>query len=319
MSKVVSILILILFLSSCSNPYFEEQDEIEYGGDGSEYFPFFSRSLLFSFKDIPSNYIIQSIAIYDKFWFGVGHEYRDDKGKLVNRCFIVIYNIESSKYITTLFVENLDLKCPHANVSCFGNEKLDDSIFPPLYVSQWDYDGERGIIVIKIINHNNNFTCEVIQTILPNIKNMEVFGYGATDWIVDTDRNKLYSLAYYKAGFSTIEKDNKECICVFNLPKINDGRSIVLLDEDIQDHFELEMINYSQDKCYYDGNIFVSSGHDSYPNWLKIRKIDLNKKCIISVMDISKWGGEPEGMDIYRKGILLNYYANPRQYLFEFQ
>lgn len=305
--KVVILFLFLLLFSSCST---EERDgyyDVEYAGIGTPYQPIFTRQFFTAFKKFPSEYFIQSSAICGDYWFGIGCDYPGGVSNSDKQNFIVVCNLKSSQYLTTLWVDTGDLVVPHANVSCFGNEVLDGSPFPPLYISQWDYNGERGVVVVKIVVRNGNYSCETVQTIIPDIKDKERFGRGSTDWIVDTDNCKLYSLAYYIPGSSAIVENNKECICVFELPKIGDGKNIVLTDDDIVENYELEMFNYSQDKCYYNGNIFVSSGAPERPEWLKIRCIDLAKKEISSIMDLSKWGSEPEGMDIYDGGLLMNY------------
>lgn len=305
--KVIIIIGGLFLFSSCSVEERDEYYDVEYAGIGTSYQPIFTRRFFTAFKNFPSEHFIQSSAISGNYWFGIGCGRLDGSSNSQKQNFIVICDLESSEYLTTLWADTGDLVVPHANVSCFGNDVLDGSPFPPLYISQWDYNGERGVVVVKITECNGNYSCETIQTIIPDIKDKEKFGRGATDWLVDTDNSKLYSLAYYIAGSSTIVESNKECICMFDLPKIDEGGNIVLTDDDIIDSFELEMFNYSQDKCYHKGNIYVSSGAPNHPEWLKIRCIDLAKKEIVSIMDLSKWGSEPEGMDIYDGDLLINY------------
>ncbi len=303
--------IFCICLCGCES---EQEIILEYGGLGTSYFPKFQRSAFCSFKNFPSDYAIQSSAVSGKYWFGCGYEcmkhgkYSDDQP------FIIVSNLENEEYITCIPISTAGVRVPHCNVCCFGNENLQESPFPPLYISQWNYDGERGVLVVKINYEGDQFSCEMVQMIIPHIEDKERFGNGSTDWIVDTDNDKLYSLAYYLTGSSTLVDGNRECICVFDLPKIGDGSVIELTDADIIDNFELEMLNFSQDKCYHDGCIYVASGYHAYPEWIKIRKINLQKKEIESVLDLSPWSGEPQGLDIFNGDLLMNY-GRKQQYL----
>ena len=315
--RILFLLIPIALIISCSHDEtIEELNSDEYGGDGSSFNPFFSRRLLTSFKNFPEEHFIQSVAIYKNYWFGVGFQYLDRNTDHPNNAFIIICDLDNSNYIAKLYIDHKALAVPHGNVSCFGNETISGTEFPPLYVSQWDDDGARGVIVLRIDHSNEEFSCETIQTIVPKISNKEIFGYGCTDWVVDTDKSRLCSLAYYRAGSSTLVEDNKECVCVFGLPKIRDGKEIILTDKDIIESFELDVMNVSQDKCYHNGHVLVSSGYSSYPNWLKIRSINLSSKRIEYELDLSKWGLEPEGLDIYRGNIFMNY-GGSSQYLIQ--
>lgn len=304
---IISFFVVIcICLSGCRSDI-EETLLLEYGGIGTSYFPKFQRSLFCSFANFPSNYAIQSSAICGKYWFGCGYECTENGKYSSDNPFIVVCNLEKSEYITTMQINTAGVRVPHCNVCCFGNEVFEDSPFPPLYISQWNYNGERGALVVKILYRNETFSCETIQTIIPKIDDKERFGHGSTDWIVDTDNNHLYSLAYYKPGSSTIVEGNKECICVFDLPKIADGSIIYLTNEDIVDSFDLEMFNYSQDKCYHNGLIYVSSGFHAYPDWIMIRTINLNTKEVESVLNLSEWSGEPQGLAVYKNDLLMNY------------
>ena len=299
-------MIICITFGGC-NSDIEDTTLLEYGGIGTSYFPKFQRSLFCSFTNFPSDYAIQSSAVSGKYWFGCGYECLEDGNYTNDHPFIIVCNLEKGEYITTMHLNSADVRVPHCNVCCFGNEAFDDTPFPPLYISQWNYNGERGALVVKIVYQNETFSCETIQTIIPKIDDKERFGYGSTDWIVDTDNNHLYSLAYYKSGSSTIIEGNKECICIFDLPKIADGSKIYLTNEDIVDSFDLEMFNFSQDKCYYNGLIYVSSGFHAYPDWIMIRTINLNTKVVESVLNLSAWSCEPQGLAIYKNDLLMNY------------
>ena len=198
---------------------------------------------------------------------------------------------------------------PHCNTCCFGNEfGSADSIVPLLYVSQWDYGYERGVLVYDIKLSGGVYSAELVQTIIPDNIGVGYLGQGDIDWVVDTDNSMLYAFAYYLPGLSTIVEGNKEMICKFALPALSDGSLIELTEADILDNWEMGTFNYSQDKCYNSGKIYIVSGESStYPDWTKIRVLDLARKEVVSEIPLAQFGGEPEGMDIVQGFLTYGY------------
>lgn len=219
-----------------------------------------------------------------------------------------VMSLSNGTLLATLNLPYGSLHRPHCNVCCFGNEfGSENSIAPLLYVSQWDYEYQRGVLVYDFKLIDGVYSVELVQTIVPNNIGTQYLGAGCVDWVVDTDNSMLYALAYYVAGSSTIVEGNKEMICKFALPKLVDGANIELTETDILDNWEMEMFNFSQDKCYNSGKIFVLSGYDTYPQWTKIRVIDLLRKEIVSVIPLAQYGGEPEGMDVVQGFLTYGY------------
>lgn len=251
-----------------------------------------------------SNPIPQSFAIYKDYI--VGAYYSGDKA------YARLFNITNGNLLAQFELPTGAFYRPHCNVCCFGNEIANvNSIAPLLYISQWDDTGDRGVLVYDIIYNENQYSISLVQTIKPIGISDEIIGAGSIDYVVDTDNDKLYSIAYYKKNGALIpqEDGNKEMICVFDLPKLSDGTDIILESDDVIDNYEFEPFNYSQDKCYNNGCIFVSSGGDGYPDWTKIRVINLKEKSIASIIPLNYYGGEPEGLDVYKGDLVINGYG----------
>lgn len=225
-----------------------------------------------------------------------------------------VYNIKSKSFLGKLQLPHFDYKSPHANCSCFGNLFYDDdSLLPLLYVSQWKWNGERGVLVYNI---KKNFTVELIQFIAPLKIRKDIIGYGDIDWVVDTDSERLYALAYKKAGASTITEDNEEIITAFHLPTVKNNSTVILTEEDIIDSFRCEVFNYSQDKTYKGGKIYViSGGNDANLAFMNnMRIIDLKTKSVIYKKNIYNEGqahAEPEGLSFCGDELFLTYAYHP--------
>ena len=297
--KIIYIFTAISLLLSCT------QNDLDTIILGEEQLPFHGNPVMNIAAVFPRLQSHQSMAIYEKYIIFM-HSDKELYGSL--------YDITTKEYICNLEFPIGGYKLPHANVACFGPCFLSaDSQIPLLYVSQWNYEGERGVLVYDIsMKNDGQFDVKLIQTIIPNIS-PKILGAGCVDWIVDTDSNYLYALAYKLAGASTIEEGNAELIVKFKLPSISDGSKIILTDSDVIDHYSCETFNYSQDKCYHDGHIYIAAGgsQERYSHMNKLIDLDLNKKEVTSVVSLLPFGlREPEGLAMYNGDIVMTYFGN---------
>lgn len=258
----------------------------------------FSRNF---YKQFKVNHI-QSMAIYGNYIIFVTNVHDKLNG--------LLFDINTTKKIADLTFDYGMLKNPHGNTLCFGTEFADNTDdMPVLYLSQWNFDGERGVLVYRIKKTDNVYSAELKQSILPDLSNMDFskFGNGSTDWVVDTDNNILYSIAYKLKGSSRIVIGNATMICKFDLPKLSDGEKVLLDSSNILDNYQLSIINVVQDKCYYNGYIYMLSGPSSVPEWKKISVLNLSTKKIDSVVPLGKWQNEPECIVIFNNCIIQGY------------
>ena len=246
----------------------------------------------------------QSFAFSDNFAFFLRHE--------ENQLVADIVDIENDYLISSLRLPHDNYQLPHANVCCFGSKIYSNvSIAPLLYVSQWSYYSERGIIVYDFYLDEGVINVRPVQFILPIIP-ADIIGAGDIDWVVDPENEKLYAFAYKLAGPSTIEVDNEEIITLFNLPSIEEGEKVNLSCSDIIQAWHFPTFNYSQDKCYHNNKIYILSGgyENRYSHMNKIRvfntltgKLDIDKSIISTGMGLS----EPEGISFYKNMLLMSY------------
>jgi hypothetical protein len=75
------------------------------------------------------------------------------------------------------------------------------------------------------------------------------------------------------------------------------------------------MFLVSQDKTYYKGRFFVASGSHVKPGSLYLRVLNVSDLSIVAKVDLSAFGGEPQGLSVNGEGrLMLSYYYLPNLY-----
>ena len=222
-----------------------------------------------------------------------------------------LWSISNGTKICDLTFSYGALGRPHGNVICFGTEFAEGNTeLPLLYVSQWDNEG--GCLVYNISTDGDTWSCELVQTIMVDNMDADIYGSALGDWVVDKDANAIYSVKYRIASSST-KTGNALHFCKFTLPKLSDGPSVVFSDTDIIDSFTTGMVQTTQDKKIHEGVLFFSAGNTSN-NKQKICAVSLTRKSIISVINLEGYGNEPEGIDIIDEGLVLGYGFSPTKF-----
>ena len=224
-----------------------------------------------------------------------------------------IYNLETKAKEASLYLPHDGYPVPHANVSCFGRSFCsEDSLFPALYVSAWN--GGRQVFVYDIFKTKGEFGTRLIQVIDPGHLDSGFAGLGQMDWVVDTDHDRLFSIAYGLDNSPYIYDGNCTNICQFKLPAPGSGNVVYLEDTDIVDHFVLPVMNVFQDKCYSDGHIYVVAGIPDRDNLYPPRLYDIDiqgqslEEKKLSII------GEPEGFCSYQGIRWLNMNSSTKIY-----
>lgn len=213
-----------------------------------------------------------------------------------------VYNLVSKSVVGTIDIDHKGFSLPHGNVCCFGKKINEESEFPLLYVSQWN--GEGACLVYEISkNESGLFTLTLKQTIIYKDCNTDKYGSVLGDWVVDADNGFIYSFKYHLES-STISDNNYNHICQFALPSVADSEVIGFKDSDVIDAFSIPFIPIMQDKKIKNNLLYVASGGGGYSQSITI--VDLQQNKTIKSIDLSCWGGEPEGLDV-SKGIVLSY------------
>lgn len=206
-----------------------------------------------------------------------------------------VHDITTGNLIATI---NLGISL-HSNVVCFGKET--NGQYPYLYISEWD--GERSICVFSITETSGTFSCSLIQRIETN--GLSSCGNGYRDFTIDKDRNELILATYNKVSEWHNTEDNRTTWSVFKLPKIADGDSISLTDDNVIKSFELYTLEARQDMVCHNGKVYAISGQ---PNdcWLTV--CDIDKGRYVTKIDMKQISSaEPEGIDLYEDGLI--YYS----------
>ena len=250
----------------------------------------------------------QSMAIYGNYMVTAYTDNGEAKGQVID---LTTYTI-----LATITFDLGGFHLPHCNVCCFGNEFAEgNNTLPLFYLSQWDYEYERGCLVYDIQESGGTWTATLVQKIKPNNIGTGILGAGCVDWIVDTDNSCLYALGYYLAGSSTIVEGNKEMVVKFSLPKIADGSSILLSESDVVDNYSVLMWNFSQDKTYVDGKVYViAGGGPQYgtPEMNRLYVLDLVQKQVVSIVHCENvFTAEPEGLSEKNGDLLFTYGYTP--------
>ena len=252
-------------------------------------------------------YYHQSMASYDSLLIAL-----TDYGLSNHRVKGYIYDINKGAFLQEMPFSYGDNYKLHSNVCCFGKEFYEGGLIPLLYVSTWDYRSDRACLVYNIMrdDESGEFKSVLVQKITPkeNVLDSKYIGKGSADWIVDTDNGCLYCLSYFLKGASTLIDGNKEMVTKFRLPKVSEGNEVFLTEDDVIDHFELDMFYKSQDKVYYDGKIFVIAGCGDYVenkrNMLYV--LNLEKKEVVTKIDLYNIVyGEPEGLTVHDGSLIF--------------
>ena len=252
-----------------------------------------------SFKTFQGMALHQSMAIYGKYLVTCNDNEIDTASAQV-------FNIETGELIGEVVLEHGNYSRPHCNVCCFGTEFAPgNTTLPLLYISQWSYASERGVIAYNIVINGSSVTFERKQVIIPMDIPTNILGSGSCDWVLD-EKGYVWAFAYYLSGSSSIVDGNKEMIAKFKLPTLSQGAEVMLTESDVLEHFELEMMNVSQDKKYLNGKVYILSGPPGATTFRSLRVVDMAKQKIITRLDLNWMTGEPEGLAFYQGKFLFS-------------
>lgn len=283
---IIKLTLFVVFVSFNSCAVDEEQTKWSNNGV----------TLSVSYHNIPNH---QSFVIYNDTILFID---------LNGNCFV--YSTKEERVNNQIALKYNGFNIPHANVACFGVKSDNSSIFPLLYVSQWD--GEGGCLVYDF-NKNYSGELEAVwkQTIIPKNLPEGIIGKNLGDWVVDANNEYLYSIKYHNYS-SELSNGNCVHIAKFKLPSLLDGNYIELSENDVLDNFDIPFIPIMQDKLIKDELMYIAAG-GTY-NTQKIIIVDLRNKTILNQVDLVFFGGEPEGFFLKDGEMFLSYYSHSELY-----
>ncbi len=158
---------------------------------------------------------------------------------LYNGGFASLYKVHPDGTFVRLstFPLGSNSKYNHANVANFGVEKYQKGdVFPLLYVSQTKTDKERNLtdacFVERILPEGK---AELVQTIVLD-NHDEYYGW-AVQWAIDKKRKRLVG---FGNTINNTDPKNNFRIMVFKLPKLKEGRVVILKKEDILENYLIQ-------------------------------------------------------------------------------
>ena len=299
MNKLFSLVLLCLAFVSCErdlwlDTFFEDGNENKYHIQTLKH------------KSINGS---QGFAVYD------------------NKCFVMqkggtcyVYNYDNSRSPVSSF----KLACSNQNTHCnclnFGNEYVNESQYPLLYVSNGESGSPTELYCFVESLHLEDpftYTANLVQVLIldkSNFKKKElVVPVACPQWLVDNERQQLW--AFSLTTRSTVSamgdmKDVKVVATCFELPKLADGDTIKLGAKDVVKQSIFEADAYIlQAGCVKDGIIYMAYGYGGTgkqtPSKIRVYNTDTGEIDIRLDLD-GIITDEPEDLYIYDNKLLLN-------------
>lgn len=188
-------------------------------------------------------------------------------------------------------------KYTHVNCACFSRQYVTGYPVPALYVTE--FWGKRRCFV-EVVKDGKS---KLIQTI--EYVNRQGANPFVREWIVDNKNNTLYAII--REG----NREKKNIIKKFLLPKLDAGDSVILTDNNVIDEFSVVFENALQGGVIRGRYMYVATGSSSLhgeEEYLsrEIKVIDLKRKKLVKSVSLkSVTMNEPEDIDFYKGRCLL--------------
>jgi len=208
----------------------------------------------------------------------------------------------------------------HNNAAMFGAEFYNsNSEFPIFWINQWQT--QKAFFGYDLQKQGNVYVPVLVQIIEPDstLANSTTFGKAYGDFVIDKDNSKLYHLGY-KNNFGDVI-----CVSEYNMPTISDGveqtidgitcKVVTLTTNDVTDSYDTIPMTGFQDKCYSNGQIFVTYGYGNQTPYLAIAVINLIAKKVTHIINLSSDRTDMShiiGTSAYRETEALAVYAGNR-------
>lgn len=207
---------------------------------------------------------------------------------------IEVYDLENKalksiiKQENDVVLYNQEYHCNNAN---FTDKKYSiNDTYPLLYVSMENINQHR-ILVLRLLENDCGFTCELIQTIiLPDPNEHSLFFPNS---YIDTKNGLIWISCYTKNSFNAA-KDNSLKYISFRLPNISIGGIVNLYNNDILQECIFDSISSTQGGQLFNGKLYQVFGIKP-PLYFCV--FDLNYSIIEYKKSISELlECEPEGL-----------------------
>ena len=236
-----------------------------------------------------------------------------------------LFDLPTATLLSTITLPYSSYARPHGNALSFGRTyHSSNSVVPLLYISQWEADSERGVLVYDIVLNGSTYSANLVQAIIPSNIDGNIFGNGHADWVVDADNGHLYSVTYGMAGddapYTQDDTTNPTAICKFAIPSVSSTVETLVTTNDIIEHFKTASLPFRQGVCVCNGKMMIQRGLESgdYTQWLETVFVNLASKTITTKIPLVPFGGEPEGIAVYNSHLVMGWRNDANIYQFEF-
>lgn len=191
-------------------------------------------------------------------------------------------------------------KTMHVATACFGREAVGNNKVPVLYAAE--FAGKSRCFVENITQDSSI----LVQTIEARERGKNFL---IQCWVVDNVGKYLYSVS----GKQKIDSLGRCPVTIrkYRLPKLSEGKNILLTEKDKKDQFKLDFPSCLQGATIRDGNLYIVTGFQAsqYKNprgKRSLKVISLSEKKIVNEIDLTYvTTNEPEGFDFFGNKALM--------------
>ena len=226
----------------------------------------------------------------------------DNKAYLLNNTGICrVYNLKDEVMECEFLLASADNN-NHANSACFGKDCIDSGSLPVMYITEC---GRKKRCFVEKIQDGKS---KLIQTISATVKSKD---FQAFLWTVDRNKGFLYGVTRDDIHPIDVFGTKINTIVKFRLPRLDEGKEIVLTDKDLIDSFSVAFPNLLQGGKVKGHYLYISLGLQESSKKRKdsgraIAVIDLKRRKLKKFIDLTKITvNEPEDIDFHKNYILL--------------
>lgn len=219
-----------------------------------------------------------------------------------------VYDLNTLEKTASFTLGNVELCKPHSNAVMFGCEYAEPGDeFPLLYSNIYnnyakEENRREGVCcVYRLTRQGDSFEARLVQTIAVGFVRDEALwcSPGFTDirpygnFAIDREKGIYY-------GFTMRDSFDTTRYFAFRLPKLADGREVVLKQEDILFQFDAPYHRFVQGACVHKGLVYSLEGFtNDGKNKPAIRVIDPEKRQQLCYVATAEYGMEfePEFID----------------------